>query len=183
MRKCKWIAGVVLLTFVMASCGGNAKPSAPVDVSATIAAGVEATIQAIPTATPALQTTPIPTDSPSPTPTPTPTSTPRPTPTPRPTATPTPTPEPIVVDGRGDSVLTCTLSTGRHRMKVSHSGSSNFTVWIHGDEGGSDLLVNEIGRYDGTVLIEVGTGFLAIAPGGCIIEISADGRWRLELLD
>ena len=67
-------------------------------------------------------------------------------------------------------------------MRLSHSGDSNFAVWIHGDNGGSDLLVNEIGRYSGTVLVEVGTGFLAIAPGGCIIEITANGRWRLELL-
>ena len=68
-------------------------------------------------------------------------------------------------------------------MRLSHWGALNFAVWIHGDNGGTDLLVNEIGAYSGTVLVEVGTGIFAIAPGGCLIEITADGRWLIEVLN
>ena len=79
-------------------------------------------------------------------------------------------------------MLTCTLGQGRHRVRLSHWGDGHFAVWVHGDNGGTDLLVNKIGAYSGTVLVEVGTGIFAIAPGGCSIEVTADGRWRVELL-
>ena len=84
---------VTMLAFALA-CQEQEPTSTP-DTQATIAAGVNATIVAIPTPepTPAPTSTdtptPMPTNAPIPTPTPTPTS--APTPTPVPTATPEPT--------------------------------------------------------------------------------------------
>ena len=52
---------------------------------------------------------------------------------------------------------------------LSHDGDSNFAIWAWG-VAGRDLLVNEIGAYDGTVLVESGLS---------IWDITADGNWTV----
>ncbi len=54
-------------------------------------------------------------------------------------------------------------------MKLTHSGSSNFAVWAYGES--TDLLVNEIGRYSGEVLMN----------GAAVLEIHADGKWSATI--
>lgn len=71
-------------------------------------------------------------------------------------------------EGTGDEVL---LYTGTaSRLAITHSGESNFVVlaWSSDDR---DLLVNEIGPYEGTVRID---------PSALVIEITADGAWTLQ---
>lgn len=69
--------------------------------------------------------------------------------------------------GSGDDVV---LLDGTGRMTITHDGESNFAVLSHGD--GRDLLVNEIGRYSGTVLV---------SSDALLVEIGADGNWTLDL--
>ena len=70
--------------------------------------------------------------------------------------------------GTGDAVLFVTSGGGR--LSVTHSGESNFVVMSHG--GNRDLLVNEIGNYDGTVLLE---------GDARVLEVQGDGEWALDL--
>ena len=95
------IAATVQVAVAMAM--PTATPTPQLDIEATVAAGVQATVEAMrPTPTFTPEPTPTPTTTPTPTRTPTPTSTPTPTqtathtptPTPIPTATPTYTPVP-----------------------------------------------------------------------------------------
>lgn len=78
---------VILLTILLllGACSGS-RPVSPIDIDATISAGIAQTQQANPTSTP--------TEPPTPTPTITPTNTAPPTDTPAPTATSTPAPTP-----------------------------------------------------------------------------------------
>lgn len=73
--------------------------------------------------------------------------------------------------GSGDGVF---LYSGEATaMDASHSGESNFTVWQMSDGWmGSDLLINEIGSYSGTV---------PLTAGPALIVITADGSWELAL--
>lgn len=54
---------------------------------------------------------------------------------------------------------------------MTHKGTSNFSVITITPDGGGDLLVNEIGKYAGTV---------AASPGPVLIEIGADGAWTIK---
>lgn len=68
--------------------------------------------------------------------------------------------------GTGDDVVVMDVSSPS--LEVTHDGESNFVVMAWTD--GRDLLVNEIGAYDGTVRSP--TGFV-------IYAINADGNWAL----
>lgn len=76
---------LISILFVLGACSGS-RPVSPIDIDATISAGIAQTQQANPTSTP--------TEPPTPTPTITPTNTAPPTDTPAPTATSTPAPTP-----------------------------------------------------------------------------------------
>lgn len=87
------------------------------------------------------------------------------------TAPPTTVPAPpasIVKEGVGDDVLQVEVPGGDSSVLVyaKHSGQSNFAV-----KTDSDLLVNEIGSYEGVTYLDDATG---------LMEISADGPWRIE---
>lgn len=69
------------------------------------------------------------------------------------------------VSGRGDDVVRRNGSGGA--MAWSHDGDSNFIVQVHSG-GFPDLAINEIGPYQGTVLID---------GGGALVVISANGAW------
>ena len=69
---------------------------------------------------------------------------------------------------------------GAVRFDMHHSGSSNFAIWLYNKNGDrEELLVNEIGEYDGSVLVSVG-GYEASA-GIHYISIEADGNWEVDI--
>lgn len=70
--------------------------------------------------------------------------------------------------GRGDTVLL--YDGGAADFAISHEGSSNFAVTMHGNDQG--LIVNEIGSYQGTI---------PVRGGPAVIEIKADGDWSIEV--
>lgn len=63
----------------------------------------------------------------------------------------------VLVEGLGD------------RARMTHNGSSNFAVHAYGS--GRDLLVNEIGPYEGTVRVPAGT---------VVLVVEADGDWTVD---
>lgn len=70
---------------------------------------------------------------------------------------------------RGDSVLFISPAvSGFLSVTASHRGSSNFAVRAYGDQ--RSLLVNEIGRFSGRVLVPSGT---------LLLEVTADGDWSV----
>lgn len=71
------------------------------------------------------------------------------------------------ISGTGDTVFRYTGEGGA--AKITHNGSSNFAVLQDGT--GGDLLINEIGVYEGTVRF----------PGGSLYEIKADGAWTIDV--
>lgn len=69
---------------------------------------------------------------------------------------------------------------GAVRFDLEHSGSSNFAIWLYSISGDrEELLVNEIGNYDGSVLVSVG-GYEA-STGIHYISVEADGSWQVEI--
>lgn len=70
--------------------------------------------------------------------------------------------------GTGSEVLL--YLANESRLSLTHNGSSNFVVraWSASER---DLLVNEIGAYEGTVRID---------PSALVIEVEADGDWTME---
>lgn len=74
------------------------------------------------------------------------------------------------LSGRGDDVVQLAPpSSGLVTLAVTHTGSENFAVRSYGGSG-VDLLVNEIGRYSGEVLLPTDTN---------VIEVIADGAWTM----
>ena len=133
-----------------------------------------------PVPTPSPTTTPLPKTTPTPeAPTATPTSEPTATLTPTPTPTPelTPTPEPIALSGTGQEATSkFSLEKGLSIFRMSHDGDSNFAVWLLDDEGDKvELLVNEIGEFDGSKAVGIKK------QGDYIFDISADGRWTITI--
>ena len=73
------------------------------------------------------------------------------------------------VNGSGDDVV---LLRGSRpdTATINHSGDSNFAVTAYGSRG-ADLLVNEIGTYQGTVTL----------GNADVLEIVADGSWSIDI--
>lgn len=70
---------------------------------------------------------------------------------------------------------------GAVKYKMHHVGSSNFQIWLFHVSGDyEELLVNEIGNYDGSTLHSVG-GILGSEPGIHYLDIEADGNWQVEI--
>lgn len=88
--------------------------------------------------------------------------------------TPVSTPRIFKFDGRGDNTITLTKGAyGRVDLSVSHRGESNFIVEVLDANGDlEDLVINEIGDYDGNRSI-------SLDEGEYIIQITADGNWVL----
>lgn len=68
----------------------------------------------------------------------------------------------VIVDGVADGLTPVTLT---------HAGESNFAIWAWG-ESSPDLIVNEIGRYDGTTLLP---------DGSLVLQVDADGPWTISV--
>jgi hypothetical protein len=150
------------------------------------AAGAEETGDTDPVA----DATQVPTATQQPTatedPTPTAEATPTPEPTEEPTATPdpTPTPEPtaafadIELSGTGDAVPRFEIPADSAAIaEISHSGTSNFAIFTIAEDGTqTDLLVNTIGNYSGTVLFDEQSGQHSVG-----FEVTADGQWTIVI--
>jgi hypothetical protein len=94
--------------------------------------------------------------------------------TPSPSATVIPL-KPQVFSGHGDKIVRIKHGSEPWLAILTHKGSANFIVDSLGTDGREiDSLVNEIGRYSGTVLLSSDDEVAAI-------KIQADGRWTLRL--
>lgn len=69
--------------------------------------------------------------------------------------------------GTGDSVIY--LAGPGDTAKITNQGDGNFVVESHGDD--SDLLVNEIGSYSGTVSITTPT----------VVQVTSGGTWTIAV--
>lgn len=73
------------------------------------------------------------------------------------------------VSGSGDEVILL-RGDSPDTATISHSGDSNFVVTAYGTRG-PDLLVNEIGTYNGTVVL----------GNAEVLEIVAGGNWSIDI--
>lgn len=151
---------VVMLGLVFAACGGPTGATTPVPRA---------------TAVPTLQfATLAPNEMPE---------TPRPTVLPPPTPTPEPTENPlffanIELTGKGTKVVKFTKPADVPAIvTISEKGTSNFVVYNLDASGDKiDLLVNEIGNYKGTVLIDADEGEESVA-----FKVESNGSWTLTV--
>lgn len=165
----------VLLGIIVGSCGDlSTEPTSTPRPTLTHGAvdATKTTYTPWPSRTPSQ--TPAPSYTPQPTNTPEPTNTSRPTDTPAPTATPVPPPEPVVLSGSGQQAteefyLPSTISVAN----FTHNGSSNFVVKAYVDSG-EELLVNEIGSYQGSRPL--------VSSGPVMLDIRADGAWTVKIV-
>lgn len=85
---------------------------------------------------------------------------------------------PQTFDGKGSDVPSpFSVESGKGAIKfhMTHDGDSNFAIWLyHVDGDREELLVNEIGEYDGSSLESVGAGIY-------YLDIEADGKWEVEV--
>jgi len=172
----------VLVVFGVASAAGARN-----DEDGSVARASQTAEQSTPSERATEAATPEPTEKPTPTasvePTPIPTATPVPTPIPTATPVPTPIPTPtpafadIELSGVGDSVPRFELPADTPAIaEVTHTGGSNFAIFTIAEDGSqSDLLVNTIGAYDGTVLFDE-SGQHSVA-----FEITAGGAWTITI--
>lgn len=77
----------------------------------------------------------------------------------------------LVYQGAGQSVINVSLPFDRTRITLTHNGSRNFIVWAYFPDNDRDLLVNEIGPYQGVRSI--------MGAGDVMLEIKADGEWSI----
>ena len=80
----------------------------------------------------------------------------------------------ITQSGSGDSVIQLPTEADAALVTATHEGSSNFVLQtLDGSNQMSDLLVNEIGAYTGTVSY----GLTGSESG--MLQITADGAWTI----
>ena len=90
---------------------------------------------------------------------------------------PEPAIEPISLSGTSKAATdTFRLTYGLARIKMTHTGSSNFAVALMDTEGNQlELLVNEIGAFDGSTAIQVPIN------GDYLLDVEADGAWTIDI--
>ncbi len=128
-----------------------------------------------------------------PTPEPNPSEVPEPSagnPTPPASTEPTPPPSPIAslepepafadieLSGTGNAVPRFDIPEDSAAIaEIAHTGAANFVVWAVNASGEqTDLLVNTIGNYAGTVLFDESAGSHTDA-----FEVEADGTWTITI--
>jgi hypothetical protein len=86
-------------------------------------------------------------------------------------------PEVITLSGDGQEATSkFTLEEGLSIFRMTHNGNSNFIIWLLDDEGNYlELLVNEIGGFDGAKAVGIQDG------GSYLLGISADGDWTIDI--
>ena len=88
-------------------------------------------------------------------------------------------PKPVEYSGQGDTVLKVEKPSDIMVGTFTYQGSSNFIVAsLDSNLDRIDGLVNTIGTYSGTVLMDVGQGEQTTA-----LEIQTDGPWTVKLED
>jgi len=90
---------------------------------------------------------------------------------------------PQTFTGKGDSVSSpFTLEKGTVKFEMTHDGYSNFAMWLYDSEGRRvDLLVNEIGTFEGSKVVGVTGQILGASPGIHYLDITADGNWKVVI--
>ncbi|WP_180987243.1 PASTA domain-containing protein [Arthrobacter sp. AFG20] len=88
--------------------------------------------------------------------------------------------KPKVYSGFGDDVLAISKhDTGAEALTIQHTGPSNFAVHsLDSSLDSTDLLVNEIGNYSGTVLLDGGWSSTETSK----LKITAGGAWTITLV-
>src|SRR5262249_48858230 len=88
-------------------------------------------------------------------------------------------PSPVVFDGNGDDVRAITKPAGRPAIvHASYASGSNFIVTgLDANNQQTDLLVNTIGAYDGTVPLDFRDTSTAR------LQVQASGPWHIEIRD
>jgi len=86
-------------------------------------------------------------------------------------------PDPILLSGQGQQASNkFKLESGLSVFKLTHTGSSNFGVWLKDDKGGNvELLANDIGSFDGSKAVGVKNA------GDYILDVSADDAWTVTI--
>lgn len=74
-------------------------------------------------------------------------------------------------EATGDSlVIVDGVAEGLTPVNLTHDGESNFAIWAWG-ESYPDLIVNDIGVYEGTTLLP---------DGSLVLQVNADGNWTIS---
>ncbi|GAB4323759.1 MAG: hypothetical protein Kow0010_05270 [Dehalococcoidia bacterium] len=167
------LGSVALIVVAAAAGGGDDSTAAPARPERSPAAAQGQDQEKV---TPTLTATGTPPATHTPTATATPTATPAPTetPTPTPSPTPTPTPQPISLRGTGQTATDeFSLPAGVFVAHLVYTGGSNFIVWTYASDGDEDLLVNEIGPYDGRRPLIGGKSY--------VLDVTAGGSWSIDI--
>jgi len=92
------------------------------------------------------------------------------------TRIPATTGTPLVLKGYGDDVTSFTATgTGLRVFTMNYNGGSNFIIWLKDSQGNLvDLLVNEIGSYNGKKSER-------LISGDYYLDITATGPWSIEI--
>ena len=88
--------------------------------------------------------------------------------------------KPIEFSGSGDKIISnVNIPRGVYKAVLSNSGAHNFIVELHKDDNDSygDLLANEIGSYNGSVVIRDGETTPIV---GGMLEIKSSGKWNIK---
>ena len=69
-----------------------------------------------------------------------------------------------------------TIPRGLTTFRITHSGSSNFIIWLLNDDGETiELLVNETGSFNGSKAVGIEQ------TGIYLLDIAADGNWSVAI--
>lgn len=86
---------------------------------------------------------------------------------------------PKTVRGSGDDIINMPSGAKAGIVVATHDGDSNFIITSYdSDDSYTDLLVNEIGEYDGTVPF----GLITWRGKNKYLEVQADGDWTIKIL-
>ena len=76
-----------------------------------------------------------------------------------------------IYEDHGDSILIVDgVADGLTPVTLTHDGESNFAIWAWG-ESYPDLIVNDIGAYEGTTLLP---------DDSLVLQVDADGTWTIS---
>jgi len=86
-------------------------------------------------------------------------------------------PSPIMLSGTGQEATSkFSLERGISIFEMKHDGTRNFAIVLYDTNGEYiNLLVNTIGRFDGSKLSSINT------KDEYLLDISADGNWEVEI--
>lgn len=86
-------------------------------------------------------------------------------------------PDPITLEGHGQEASDVfSLIEGISVFELENSGSGHFGIWLMDSKGENvDLLVNEIGPFDGSKITKIDKA------GDYILDVSAQGDWKVTI--